>query len=79
MQSDQYLHCPLTESLDITELMNGGQRSRWYFVHVQDDLNLHVMRMFQNTFLFDMAHLGMSRQLSQIPSKLLQNTVKYYH
>ena len=43
-QSDQGLHCPLTESLDTTECMIGEQRPESYFVHVQDDLNLHIFR-----------------------------------
>ena len=41
-QSDQGLHCPLTESLDTTECINGEQRLGRYFVHAQDDLNLHI-------------------------------------
>ena len=49
-QSDQGLHCLLTESLDTTECMNGEQRPGWYFAHVQDDLNLHILRMFEGTF-----------------------------
>ena len=35
-QSDQDLHCPLTESLDTTECMNREQRPGWYCAHVQD-------------------------------------------
>ena len=41
-QSGQGLHCPLTESLDTTECMNGEQRPVYYFKHVQDDLNLRI-------------------------------------
>ena len=41
-QSDQGLHCPLTESLDTTECMNREQSPRWYFAHAQDDLNLLI-------------------------------------
>ena len=33
MQSDQGLHCLLTESLDTTECMNGEQRPQWYNAH----------------------------------------------
>ena len=40
-QSDQGLHCPLTESLDTTECMNGEQGTGWYFAHAQDDLSAH--------------------------------------
>ena len=42
-QSDQVLHCSLTESLDIAKCMNGEQRPRWYFAHAQDDLNLRIL------------------------------------
>ena len=49
-QSDQDLHCLLTESLDATECMNGEQRPGGSFAHVQDDLNLHIMRMFKVFF-----------------------------
>ena len=53
MQSDQGLHCLLTESLDITECMNRAeQMSGWYFAHVQDDLNLLIMFLFEGTFFF---------------------------
>ena len=32
-QSDQDLHCPLTESLDTTKCINGEQMPGWDFVH----------------------------------------------
>ena len=38
-QSDLGLYCPLTESLDTTECMNGQQRPGWCFAHAQDDFN----------------------------------------
>ena len=57
VQSDQGLQCPLTESLDTTEHMNREQRPRWYLAHVQDDLNLCILRMFKGTFSLDMAHI----------------------
>ena len=47
MQSDQGLHRPLTESLDTTECMNGEQL---YFANVHDDLNLHILCMFEDAF-----------------------------
>ena len=37
-QSDQDLHCPLTESLDTTECMNGEQRTGYCFAHALDNL-----------------------------------------
>ena len=54
MQSDQGLHCPLTESLNTTS-MNGEKRIRGYFVHVQDDVNLHILRSLEGTFSLGMA------------------------
>ena len=41
-QSDQGLPCPLPESLDTTECMNGKQRPEWYFARAQVDLNRHL-------------------------------------
>ena len=59
MQSDQGLDCPLTESLDTTGSMNGEQRPRSYFEHAQDDLNLHILRMFRGSFFSqDVAHMS---------------------
>ena len=49
-QSDQGLHCPLTESLDTIECMNGEQRPGWYLAHSQDGLNLRISRMFEGSF-----------------------------
>ena len=57
MQSDQVLHCQLTESLDTTECMNGEQRPRRYFAPLQDGLNLHILCMF---------HLTQSSLLSEL-------------
>ena len=42
------------KSLDTTEWMNGEQRPWWYFAHAQD-LNLHILRMFEGIFLLDAA------------------------
>ena len=42
MQSDQGLHCLQKESLDTTECFNGKQMLSRDFVHVQDDVNLHI-------------------------------------
>ena len=49
-QSDQGLHCLLTESLDTTEYKNGEQRPGWYFAHAQDDLNLRILCMYEGIF-----------------------------
>ena len=44
-QFDQDRHCPLTDSLDNTECMNGKNSPGWYFVHAQNDLNLRSLNM----------------------------------
>ena len=41
LQSDQGLHYLLTESLDITECMNGEGKPRQYFAHVLDNLCIY--------------------------------------
>ena len=48
--SDLGLHCPLTESLDTTECMNGDKRPSWYFAHAQDDQNLRIVRCCKAPF-----------------------------
>ena len=57
MQSSQGLHCPLIESLDITECINGEQMPGWYFAQVQDDLYLSILRVFEGKFSLDAANL----------------------
>ena len=56
-QSDQDLNCQLTESLDTIECINGEQRPSSYFVHVQDDLNLHILHIFKGTFSLEKAYM----------------------
>ena len=56
-QSDQGLRCPLTESLCTIECIKGEQKLEWDFTHAQNDLNLHILQMFEDTFLSDVAHL----------------------
>ena len=41
-QTDQGLHCPLTESLDTEEYRHRKQRPGLYCAHAQDDLNLRI-------------------------------------
>ena len=41
-QSVQGLYCPITETLDITECVNGEQMLGGFFAHAQDDLNLRI-------------------------------------
>ena len=48
-QSDQGRNCPLTELLNTTECMNGGQMPN-EAAHVQDDLNPHILCMLEGTF-----------------------------
>ena len=50
VQSDQGACCPLTESLATIECINGEQKSGLNFVHVQYDLNLHFLCMFEDSF-----------------------------
>ena len=50
-QSDQGLHCPLTEALHTTECMNGEQMPIWNFPHAQHDLNLLILHMLEGTFV----------------------------
>ena len=47
-QSDQGLHCPLTESFDATECMENKYPDDT--VHVQDDLNLPILQVFERHF-----------------------------
>ena len=54
-QTNQGLNCPLTELLATTECMNGEQRSLCYFAHVQDDLILDILPVFETTFSLDKA------------------------
>ena len=49
-QSDQGLHCPLTESLDIAEYMNGDQGPDETLRMRRMNLNLCVFRLFVDTF-----------------------------
>ena len=56
-QSDQDLRCPLIESLNTTECMNGQQRPGCDFAHVQDDVNPYILRMIEDMFSVDAAHI----------------------
>ena len=60
-QSDQGVPCPLTESLDTTECMNGEQRPGRYIEHAQDDLNLHNTYVREGTFSFDATKVASGR------------------
>ena len=57
IQSEQDFHCPLRKLLGPTKCIYGAQRLRWYFAHAQDDLNLHILCIFEDTFSLDAAHL----------------------
>ena len=45
----------LTEPLATTECMNVVQRPRLHSAHAQDDLNMHILFMFEGSFSFDAA------------------------
>ena len=51
-QSDQGLHCLLTESMDTTECLKGPD---YIFAHAQNNLNLCILHMLEGPFLLDMA------------------------
>ena len=68
-KSDQDLHCLLSESLDATECMNGEQRPRWYLEHAQDDLNLCILCMLEDTFSFDLVQLMSDIGYAQLMEK----------
>ena len=50
-QSDQGLHCSLTETL------NEEQISGWNFVRAQDDLHLRILRTFKGNFSLEEAQI----------------------
>ena len=74
------LSLSLTESFDATECINWKQLPGWYFVHVQDDLNLRILRMLEGTFSLGVAHLKLSnprpRRLTGVKGILFSNTWK---
>ena len=47
----------ITESLDIIECFNGKKMPGWYFAHVQDDVNPHLLHMFGGTMSLAAAHI----------------------
>ena len=47
-QSDQGLRCPLPESLNTKECIDGEQRPGWDLAHVQDDP--HILGMLKGFF-----------------------------
>ena len=50
------LHCPLKESLNTRECMNGEQKLGLFIAHAQVDLNLRILRMPEGIISFDSAH-----------------------
>ena len=52
-QSEQDLHCPLTESWDTTECMNVEQKPGLYVAYAQEDLNPGILRMFESMVSLD--------------------------
>ena len=78
-QSDQGLCCPLTESLDTVECINGEQMPGWDFVHARDE-SVHFAHALRHIF----AWRG-SISLLLIPTEsigwvsLVKNTSKQIH
>ena len=58
-QSDQGLHCPLTELFDKTDCMNVEQMPCRYFAYAQGDLNLRILLMLEGTFSLDEAQMDL--------------------
>ena len=54
---DQGLRCPLPESLDTIDCINGKQRPGKNLPHGQDGVNPHNLRMLEVTLSFDAARL----------------------
>ena len=69
-QSDQGLQCPLTESLDTTECMNGEQRSGWYFCACTD------VRMYRWSESAHFMHLKGSFSLDEAQTVYLFTPVR---
>ena len=38
---------------------------RWEYAHVQDDSNPHLLRMFEDIFLLDTAHMAVHAHYEQ--------------
>ena len=60
VQDDQEIHCPITESLDTTEGMNGDQMPGWNFAHAQYDLNLCILHMFEGSFSLGVGQVSLT-------------------
>ena len=56
-QSDQGLHCPLTESLDTTESVNGENRPAFYCFALQANLEWYCSHLPQCHFSHGEAHV----------------------
>ena len=66
MQSDQGLHCLLTESLDTTECMKGEQKPRWYFFMPRMIWICKFCACWKALFFFDAAHMFSWRNKKKI-------------
>ena len=58
-QSDQGLRCPLTESLNTIDCINGEKLPRWDLTYAQNDVNLHILCLLEGLFSLDAAHISM--------------------
>ena len=59
VQSDQGLRCPLTESCDIIECINGELMPRSDFAHARMTLNLCILCTFDDTFSLDAPQMSL--------------------
>ena len=65
-QSDQGLHCPITELLDTKECINREKSPDKTFHDAQDDTNLRSLYMFEGNFFSLDATLMMHMNASSI-------------
>ena len=56
-QADQGLRCPQTELLYTIDCSDGKQMLGLDFAHVQDNVNPHILRMFEGTLTHSTAHI----------------------
>ena len=68
-QSDQGIPCPLTESLDTIECINGEQRPGWDLAHAPDDVNPNILHMLKDTFSLGTDPYEVSTYLQQQQQK----------
>ena len=76
-QSDQGLRSPLPESLATIECINGERTPGWDLAHAQDDVNPHILRMLECSFLLDAPISSyVSEPIGKVWSAYLCHTVR---